>query len=117
MQTSSLIKSIIIPLAIWLSYLFLLLLFFSESRNLDTSLYRSLTLVLIQAIVFYINFYLLLPAFFEKKRYLLYILSLIVLVILSVWVLDELIHLLMSDEIRSYIRDGKGGINRRGPPR
>lgn len=110
-------KNIIVSLAVWISYLFLLLLFFSESRDLDTSIYRSMTMVLFQAIIFYLNFYLLLPTFFEKKRFLLYFLSLIVLVIITIWTLDEIIHFFAAEESRTYIRNGKETINRHGPPR
>ena len=96
-------KIILIHMAVWLSYLFLLLLFYSESRDFDISLYRSLFIVCVQAIIFYLNLYYLLPILMEKKKYILYILFLLALIVVFVWLFDYVMHYFISDDIKSFI--------------
>ncbi|MCD4729959.1 MAG: hypothetical protein K8R74_05130, partial [Bacteroidales bacterium] len=103
-------KSFMVHLAVWLSYLFLLVLFFSESRDIDSSLYRSIIIVIVQAIVFYINLFYLLPFLLEKKKYLFYIVSLIVLIILFVLLFDRVLNYFMLDDGRPF----SGGGSRSG---
>lgn len=96
-------KIILVHMAVWLSYLFLLLLFYSESRDFDISLYRSLFIVCVQAIIFYLNLYYLLPILMEKKKYILYILFLLALIVVFVWLFDYVMHYFISDDIKSFI--------------
>ncbi len=56
-------------LLIWMSYFILLFWFYSETSRFEPSLLKSLFIVILQAGVFYLNLYLLLPQYFEKKQY------------------------------------------------
>jgi len=96
-------KSIFVHLAIWLSYLFLLLLFYSESRGFIISLYRSLFIVSVQAVIFYLNLFYLLPILLEKKEYILYILFLLVLIAVFIWFFDYVMRYFIPDDIKSFI--------------
>ncbi|MBN2173932.1 MAG: sensor histidine kinase [Bacteroidales bacterium] len=54
---------------IWGSYFILLVWLYSETRNLEPTLVKSLFVVLVQAGIFYLNLFILLPQYFEKKKY------------------------------------------------
>ncbi len=72
MQTSHLKKSWIIHTSFWALYLILLAWSFSQIRGYENYLAKSIFIVLIQAVLFYLNFHVLLPRYFEEKRFLQY---------------------------------------------
>jgi two-component system, LytTR family, sensor kinase len=78
-----LLKSSWLPhITIWSGYFILLVWFYSGLRTFEPPFLKSLFIVFIQAGIFYLNFYYLLPRYFEKGNYLLY--SMFVFVILFI---------------------------------
>jgi len=59
-------------LTIWSGYFILLVWFYNGMRTFEPPVLKSLFIVLLQAGIFYLNFYYLLPRFFENGSYLLY---------------------------------------------
>jgi hypothetical protein len=77
-------KHWIIHVSVWLSYLLLLVWLYSESRGYEHNTAKSIFTVLIQVIVFYLNFYFLLPRYFENKKHLQYSLFAFATLVISV---------------------------------
>lgn len=67
---------------IWAGYFILLVWFYTGMRTFEPPVLKSLFIVLLQAGIFYLNFYFLFPRYFEKGNYFLY--SLFVLFILFI---------------------------------
>jgi len=102
-------KLIFAHIAVWFSYVVLLVLFNSEIRDYDAAILRSLSLAMVQAILFYINLELLLPYFLERKRYVIYALSLILLIVVSMYLMDEIMRFFNAEDFHREMaeRDGK----------
>lgn len=71
----------------WGCYLILLTIFFSSIFNLNIAFHRALEMVVLHAMLFYLNTLVLMPKLMEKRKYALYFLSLAVLVIASIGIL------------------------------
>jgi len=112
-------KLIIVHLAAWMAYLLLLTLYSFEVRSFGNALTRSFVSISIQAVVFYANLLVFLPLFLEKKKYLIYAFSLIIMVIAAAWIYDEMMHSLLPDEIKELIesRERKMEVNPDRPPK
>ncbi len=86
MQQVILKRNWIIHATFWLLYLVLLAWSFSEIRGYENFLAKSIFIVLVQTLVFYLNFHVLLPRFFEKKKHLMYGLAVVGTILISLLV-------------------------------
>lgn len=77
-------KSLIIHVSVWVSYLVLLIWLYSETRGNEPYITRSLFIFTIQVVLFYFNFHVLLPHFFENKKYLYYGLAVVGTLLISI---------------------------------
>ncbi len=68
----------------WLCYLTIVTVFLSDTSGFKFAFYRAFQLVLLQAILFYINTLVLMPRMMEKHKYVSYFSSITILVILSI---------------------------------
>ncbi len=80
----------IVHIVSWLSYLIIFTIFLSDLSGLKFAFYRASQMVLIQAVLFYLNSLVLMPRLLEKRKYVFYFSSLAILVILAVGVLYTL---------------------------
>jgi len=80
----------IVHIVSWLSYLIIFTVFLSDRSGLKFAFYRASQMVLIQAVLFYLNSLVLMPRLLEKRKYVFYFSSLAILVILAVGVLYTL---------------------------
>lgn len=90
-------------LAGWIIYLLLLTWLLSDFRTFEEALIRSFYIVIIQCIIFYINYFLLLPKFLERRQYLLYILSIIAISVIALTIFYFINKYLFPREIQSMI--------------
>ncbi len=74
----------------WLGYFALLTIVYSSIHNLDFALYRASQMVIVQASLFYLNTLVLIPDLLEKRKYTLYILSIIALIFAAVGLISLL---------------------------
>lgn len=91
---------------LWLSYFLLLVWFYSEMRSFEGTLLRSLYIVSIQACIFYLNYYLLLPKLFENKKYIYYGVAVVALIAVSLALFYWFDKMNFSSE---FPRMGRGG--------
>lgn len=75
-------KNTITHFAVWIAYLVLLIWFSLDIYGFELALKKSLYTLIIHSSIFYINFKILLPKFLEQKKYLLYGISIIALLII-----------------------------------
>ncbi len=68
----------------WSCYLILLTVFFSGMFKFEFAFYRALQMVILHAILFYLNTLVLMPRLMEKRKYVLYFSSIVVLIIVAV---------------------------------
>lgn len=73
------LKKTALHLLFWLGYYILTFYWFSQVHNPDIAALISLRIVLIHSILFYLNYYYLLPRFVEKGQYLVYLIIIILL--------------------------------------
>ena len=71
----------------WVLYFSFLILFYSNIFSLNIAVLRALQLTVFHAIIFYINILVLMPRLLEKRKYLLYFISVVGLVILFTGIL------------------------------
>jgi len=93
----------------WIIYLFLLTWLLSDFRTIEEAFTRSLYIVIIQCIIFYINYFLLLPKLLEQRQYLLYFVSIAVVILVALTILYYIDRYLFPLEIRSMIKRGFPG--------
>lgn len=101
--------NILVHIAVWIVYLVLLTWFFLNFHDLQGSLFRSVVIVGIHAIVFYLNLLVLMPKFLEKKQYILYFIFVIGLVALVVLFFNAFDRMTGVEELSDKFR-------RQGPP-
>lgn len=97
-------------------YLIMVTIFSTDSNHVGEVMMRTAILFFTQAVIFYLNLLVLMPKFLERKRYLLYGESVILLVGLVMWILHALEphyvpdHILAerSEVFRHLPREGKG---------
>lgn len=77
--------SILTHLLFWLCYAIIIFKVFSGFGGYRHGLERTALLVVVQSLVFYVNGFWLLPKLFEQKKLSLYILSALLLFIITVW--------------------------------
>jgi len=77
----------LVHLISWLSYLVLFTVFLSDISGFKLSFYRALQVVLLQAILFYVNAFVLIPQMLEKRKYVIYFLSLGIIGVLLLGIL------------------------------
>jgi len=109
-------------LAGWIIYLLLLTWLLSDFRTFEEALIRGFYIVIVQCIIFYMNYYLLLPRLLEQRQYLLYLLSVVLLTVVALVILYFIDKYLFPREIRSMIDRGfpnelQEGIRQRELPR
>lgn len=73
------LKKIALHILFWVGYCLLTFYWFSQVNNPDIAALISLRIVLIHSILFYLNFYYLLPQLVEKGRYLVYLIVVILI--------------------------------------
>ncbi|NQV02991.1 MAG: histidine kinase, partial [Bacteroidia bacterium] len=115
------IKTPAIHLVGWVIYLLLLTWLLSDFRTFEEAFIRSFYIVIIQCIIFYINYFLLLPKLLEQRKYLQYIVSIIAVAIIALIILYFIDKHLFPKEIRSMIDRGfpgdfPEGMRQRGIP-
>ncbi len=69
------IKTPVIHVTAWAGYLFLTTWLLSDFNSLPEALLRSAIIIVIQGMVFYFNYFLLLPKLFERRKYSLFLMS------------------------------------------
>jgi two-component system, LytTR family, sensor kinase len=74
----------IVHLISWGCYLTLLTVFFTSMFKFEFAFYRAFQMVILHAILFYFNTLVLMPLLVEKRKYILYFSSIVVLVIVAV---------------------------------
>lgn len=104
-------KSTLIHIGVWIVYLILLTWFFMNFHNLGDSVTKSIVIVSIHAIVFYLNLLVLLPVYLERKQYFLYFIFVLGIIVFVIALLDIIDKLFDIREIEEDIR------MRGGPPR
>lgn len=95
-------KKILFHFLFWIIYCLILAVFYSGYAGLAKSLIFSVILVFFQALITYINLYLLIPEFLKRKKILFYILS-VVLTLIILTVIRFQIPSLLGDEGRRLI--------------
>jgi hypothetical protein len=117
---------VIIHLSVWISYLVLLIWLYSETKGNEPYVTRSIFIISVQVVLFYFNFHVLLPKFFENKKYLHYglavagtlVISILLFVIFDRIMLDlELRKALEANDFSRLPREfrGRGRHIPRGP--
>lgn len=99
----------LIHIAVWIVYFVLLTWFFLNFHDLQRALMKSVIIVSIHAVVFYLNLRVLIPKFLERKQYILYFIFVIGLVVLVIVFFNAFERLTADVEIAERIR-------RQGPP-
>lgn len=74
-------------ITIWFSYLILILWFYDAFQPFHVPFIRCISIVLIQAGIFYLNYFILLPRFFETKKYFQYFLLILLVLVVSLVVI------------------------------
>lgn len=124
MNASRSIKSWIIHLSIWLSYLVLLVWLYSESRSHEPYLPKSIFIFLVQVILFYLNFHVFLPKYFENKKYTQYSITIVGTILVSILLFYVFDRILFDIEFRRAVeandfshvpREFRGGRGRHMP--
>ena len=100
------IQIILIHLSGWIIYLLLLMWLISDFRTLHEAFVRSIYIVALQCIVFYLNFFILLPKFFERRNYAWYILSILGVITAALFLFLLIDRQLIPMEIRSMMERG-----------
>lgn len=99
------VKKAALHLLFWLGYYMLTFYWFSQVQNPEIAAVISLRIVLIHSILFYLNYYYLLPRFVEKGQYLIYLI-LVVLLIIAIFYLirvsNELLPIRENLEFRRF---------------
>lgn len=119
-------KTWITHASIWTIYLILLIWLYNEARGFEFSVSRSFFIVGIQVIIFYMNYYILLPRFFENKqysKYVLFVLATLLVSLLLFFLFDKLNFeiqfkkALLEDDFSRLPRDFRGrGRSGHGSP-
>jgi len=102
--------SIFVHLAIWLM-LFVIFSLFTMRQNQSMPVFMVLQYVY-GFLLFYLNFFFLSPKFLIPKRYLAFAISILVIILISVLVVDPLIHRLSFND---FIRNAPPGFEGRVP--
>jgi sensor histidine kinase YesM len=93
MNIAFLKKTVLSHMAIWISYMILLIWFYSETGDFQSSILKGLFIVILQAGIFYLNLYFLLPNYFEKKKYTpygIYVLGILIISLLLFYLFDQI---------------------------
>lgn len=99
-------------LLFWVAYIALNYYLFEGRYSAKLALNRAILLVLVQVPLVYINIGVLIPKLFSKKRYLLFILAQIAILILSVYLYE-----FISDNFRElFFNTERPGRRPKGPP-
>jgi len=93
----------------WIIYLLLLTWMLSDFRTFEEAFTRSLYIVSIQCVIFYINYLVLLPKLLEQRQYVLYFISIAGVAIVALTILYFIDRYLFPIEIRSMINRGFPG--------
>ncbi|MCD4734405.1 MAG: histidine kinase [Bacteroidales bacterium] len=111
MQYSVFKKSWIIHFLIWTSYYVLLLWFYSEIYSDKLALINSSVILLVQVFVFYLNYFVLLPRYFEKKLFYHYGILVLLLVIFILFFFNWFVQLEYIRDLRVNFRRSSGIIS------
>ncbi|MFU8844829.1 MAG: sensor histidine kinase [Bacteroidales bacterium] len=93
-------------LTIWAGYFILLVWFYNGMRTFEPPVLKSLFIVLLQAGIFYLNFYYLLPRFFENGNYLLYSSFIFVILFIALLLFYFFDRMSLHYEIQRAIESG-----------
>ena len=74
----------------WISYFIILLVFFSSTFNIGSALTQSTYTILIHIILFYFNSEILVPKLLDNKKYLIYAVSILLLIIVAIGIIHFL---------------------------
>ena len=88
---------------IWAGYFILLVWFYSGMRTFEPPVLKSLFIVLLQAGIFYLNFYYLLPRYFEKGNYFFYSLFILFILFIALALFYYFDRISLNYEIRKAI--------------
>jgi len=97
-------KNTLIYIAVWIVYFILLTWFFLIFHDFQKSIFKSIIIVCVHAIVFYLNLKVLLPKFLEKKQYILYFIFVIGLIALVIIFFNSFDRLVGVEEISERMR-------------
>lgn len=93
---------------LWASYFILLLWFYSDMRTPEATFVKSIFIVGMQCLIFYLNYHLLLPSYYEKKKYLQYAVSIMVVMTVSLVLFYYFDRYNLNLEFRDGYRGGRG---------
>lgn len=77
------IQLIALSILLWVGYLLIHYYFLSFPFDTGASIVLAIRVVVIHAILFYVNYYILLPRFLERNKYISYFLSLVMLIVFT----------------------------------
>jgi len=86
-MNDSKIDTKLVHFIIWLCYLTIFTVSLSDTTGINVAFFRASQLVLLQAILFYFNIFILMPRMLEKHKYVIYFSSLITIVIILLGIL------------------------------
>lgn len=100
---------------IWLGYLAILISFISSRLPLESAILQGLIIASVHYLIFELNYSILLPKLFENKKYALYTVTVLVIVLLSTSVL-KYFETLFIEDLLGYKRAGRPELMGDGTP-
>ena len=98
-------KTYLNHLVVWISYFLLLFWFYNETSRFEPGFLKSLFITLVQAGVFYLNLYYLLPRYFEDKHYRTYGLYILAILIISMTLVHLFDQITFRMEMSNQLKD------------